>query len=353
MLSIEVLLRIARCLYAIWEAPQRQDHEPEAAYLDCLQREYVALSTASARLVKARQHRLSLILPTLERDLFTHARELGRAAENLLARRQRAGRKLPAIASVVADLRQVEEEFGGLDIHWKQKAISVTTKPITLEGIELGPFAIKLYWERGPEDDVSGCFQIIALEPNPAASDDSVTHPHVKDEYLCAGQAARALCKALEEKRLADAFCIVHSVLTTYNRESPHVALHAWGGQACHDCGERVRTPDVWVCDKCGEEVCPECINRCTSCRTARCANCCTRCAVCKEPVCDECVRCSAHSTRMCCWACTGSCLRCQRLIAKDEIHSPQDCPAYTKIDHTNPTETPDEIKTPPAATAS
>ncbi len=73
------------------------------------------------------------------------------------------------------------------------------------------------------------CFEIIALDPNPASRrQDCLTHPHVKDEVVLRRQRRKSLInKALEDGRLADAFILVRSVLVTYNADSPHVSLDA------------------------------------------------------------------------------------------------------------------------------
>jgi hypothetical protein len=46
-------------------------------------------------------------------------------------------------------------------------------------------------------------FSIIALEPNPAAGRPDVTHPHVIEKRLCAGDAVNPIRTALESGRLA------------------------------------------------------------------------------------------------------------------------------------------------------
>jgi len=48
---------------------------------------------------------------------------------------------------------------------------------------------------------------------------------------LCAGEAKPAVAKALEQGRLADAFCLICGVLRHYKPLSPHISLDAWGGQ--------------------------------------------------------------------------------------------------------------------------
>lgn len=102
-------------------------------------------------------------------------------------------------------------------------------------------------------------FRVIALEPNRAAPNESVTHPHVDDGRLCSGDAAVPLERALNVGRIADAFCLVHGVLSHYNPGSPYVALEEWDGLECTDCGGSMARDEVWRCDGCDLALCSEC----------------------------------------------------------------------------------------------
>jgi hypothetical protein len=337
MLSTRLLYRVAHCVCSPPGPDEQNESGPEAPLFRFVHAGYMALEVARKRLRKARSHGISLILPMLQAEMLARARHLRRQLESLEGDLEATPPKTFSVASVAAELRQLEVEFGSVTVHRRQKAISINTEPITLGDVELGPFAIKLFWERDWEGYHVECFEVIALEPNPASSDECVTHPHVKDKVLCAGNAKPALRKALEQKRLADAFCLVRSVLLTYNPDSPHVSLSEWGGKChCHDCGASVRADDAWICDRCTEDFCSYCIGECKDCHVTRCANCTDRCVVCKEPVCERCLRQSAHSTRMSCCKCLTSCPRCNRLVAKDELDNPQSCP--TRRELTNPT---------------
>jgi len=87
--------------------------------------------------------------------------------------------KLPKLAVIFADLIQIEDEFGELNFDFEAKTISVTTDPITLEDISFGSFEIRLFVDQMSKLYGESPYKIIALEPNPAATDSSVTHPHV------------------------------------------------------------------------------------------------------------------------------------------------------------------------------
>jgi len=51
---------------------------------------------------------------------------------------------LPKLADIYAELIQIEQEFGEIKFDSNEKAISVTTEPIILNNIPLGPFEVKL-----------------------------------------------------------------------------------------------------------------------------------------------------------------------------------------------------------------
>ena len=103
--------------------------------------------------------------------------------------------------------------------------VCADTDPFPLEGVYLGDFSIRLnvdLLEGGRTD--SSVFQVVALDPHPASPSDTTTHP-VRDHYLCAGEASEPIAAALREGRVAEAFLLARSVLTTYNRSSPFIAL--------------------------------------------------------------------------------------------------------------------------------
>ena len=74
-------------------------------------------------------------------------------------------------------------------------------------------------------------YRVVALDPHPAGSDESVTHPHVRDEQLCAGDAAAAIRSALAGGRICDFFLLVRSVL---DRIQPRLAFCPAGQMGRH-----------------------------------------------------------------------------------------------------------------------
>ncbi len=124
---------------------------------------------------------------------------------------------LPDLRTIHAEVIAVFDEFEHVTCDLRARTLSVTTEPIVLEEIELGRFEIRLKYTR---DDPAIAYDVIALDPNPAAADSTVTHPHAQDEELCEGEARTTLRSALAVWRLSDFFLIVRQTLHTYNSET-------------------------------------------------------------------------------------------------------------------------------------
>jgi hypothetical protein len=118
--------------------------------------------------------------------------------------------------------------------------LAVTTEVIELHDVYLGEFEIVLNISQLPRERGSDTFLVRAKDPHPAASNRSVTHPHVNDEQICPGDASAAIRAALCNGRICDAFMMMRSVLLVYNSGSPHVSLDSWGGTSCYECGYTV-----------------------------------------------------------------------------------------------------------------
>jgi len=115
----------------------------------------------------------------------------------------------PLLSELIAELMQLEDEFGQIQIDPKEKSISIVTDPVALEEVSLGSFEIKLFLERISRMHKEIPYRVIATDPNPAGSDSGVTHPHVSGEYLCEGDGHLPIRKALEQGRLCDFYNLV------------------------------------------------------------------------------------------------------------------------------------------------
>ena len=179
---------------------------------------------------------LRLIVPRLTAEFMARLDEVRRQVEQLQIEYAPPSGRAPDLGEWLAEIRQLEAEFGGVEVRWRDAVVRVVTDPVTLRDVALGPFAIEFGWDRVGHISASRCFDMIALESNPAAGRDEVPHPHVQGVELCAGDAAGPLERALADGRLADAFLIVRSVLTTYNPASAYVPLtrEGRGGWSSH-----------------------------------------------------------------------------------------------------------------------
>ncbi|HBG60714.1 MAG: hypothetical protein A2Y10_13060 [Planctomycetes bacterium GWF2_41_51] len=208
----------------------------------------------------------------------------------------------PIVSLIFAELTQIRQEFSDADFNSDKRIISVVTKPVTLEDIYLGPFRIELYIDKLSSLYKESPYYCIALEPNPAANNGEVTHPHVSGETLCEGEGYVAIRAALEQGRMYDFFTIVNNILNTYSPDSPYVALDDWfGGADCYDCGSSISEDDSYYCGFCGRVFCSECSSYCRSCEESCCLGCGGHCPNCEEFICKNCLKvCQECGERYC-----------------------------------------------------
>ncbi len=207
-------------------------------------------------------------------------RELGYAVDSLKSEITSLAGRLPrhttksyvaTVSNIYADLLALDDHFDQLDFDLRGRWISVSTEPITLEGIYLGPFDIQLDLQRIAGD----CpYRIIAQDPHPCESRENVTHPHVMDEHLCEGDSRPAIRQALRQGRFLDFFTLVANGLRSYNSDSPFVGLEIWYGATCADCGVVMDEDDFYTCQKCDAAICNGCECCCSSCDESCCSDC-------------------------------------------------------------------------------
>ena len=269
----------------------------------------------------ARSRGLHLIEPSLEEK----ARFLARSIRISLQDHESAHavtRRSFALRDFYQDLLQLEQEFIIVRVDWEESQLIVETETILLGDVELGHFSIRLNWTQWAQDPTLNCLKVIAEEPNTAELNDEITHPHVREGELCVGDALSSLHKAFEEGRLAEAFLIVHAVLTTYNPKSAYVRLEEWQGIPCYDCGQVTNPEDRSYCDGCQHDYCHECITSCSSCGDSRCLSCLGECSVCHERCCGTCSETSTLSDQMICRSCREVCPGCQGTVGPGDLHA-------------------------------
>ena len=83
-----------------------------------------------------------------------------------------AADSVPLATDIHRDLAALGDEFSCWSCDRANKTLSVTTSPIELAGIYLGPFEIRLNWDRIRGGDAD-TYRVIALDPRPSATDSS------------------------------------------------------------------------------------------------------------------------------------------------------------------------------------
>ena len=223
-----------------------------------------------------------------------------------------AERPVSPASDVYRDILALYDEFEEVEIDLKGHELSVTTDCIVLEDVTLGPFQIRLDWER------MGCssqpYRVVATEPNPPAARDNVTHPHVQDEQLCEGDGRPAIRAALAECRLYDFMLLVSQVLHTYARGSGYVELADWDGTPCEGCGNSLGEDDRYYCNRCEATICGSCSASCQACGDAFCSGCLGNCAACGGEFCSSCMTTCRGCRKQVCDDCceAGVCQRCR-----------------------------------------
>ncbi|MBA4017585.1 MAG: hypothetical protein C0483_10470 [Pirellula sp.] len=222
------------------------------------------------------------------------------------------------------DLTALETEFNEVEVDLRKKQLSVTTDSIELEGVSLGQFVIRLNWSHLGENRP---YEVEAVEPNPAAGDSSVTHPHVHGNALCEGDGKFAIRSALEAGRLLDFFLLVRQILETYNPSSAYVRIKDWEGVSCVDCGCTTDRDESSSCERCESDLCSDCVSNCSDCGRSSCSECRSVCHGCDADYCRRCLNdCDACGDAFCGECLTdGQCDNCRETLEEpDETLEPE-----------------------------
>ena len=274
---------------------------PHAAWQNCVQ---------TVRLLEyARRRRWSASAQELA--FRTHAacsavtHELERIGELL---KPRELPRVPSLRDLYSELVALYDEYDQVRIDRKGSVLAVTTEPIALDGIDLGPFKISLRYSQLPGPR---CYSVVAREPN-ASSSDGYVHPHVLNDQLCEGEGRLPIQRALAEGRLCDFFEIVTRVLETYNAESAYLQMEDWYGVTCSSCGDSTSLDDAYGCSRCGCTLCFDCYERCNRCDETYCSGCVTACPECETVYCRSCLKSCSQCQGDCCDHCRDDDERCR-----------------------------------------
>jgi hypothetical protein len=209
----------------------------------------------------------------------------------------------PTLNDLYEEICHLRREFSEVDLDIKAGVIAAQTDDIELRGVYLGPFRMALHLGRLAQQANSSAFEVTALDSHPAASNEEVTHPHVRDGEVCAGDATVTIASALAEGRLVDAFLALNSVLHTYNPHSPFVSLDQWEGNRCADCGGVF--DETYFCNGCEQDFCDDCARSCD---------------ICDVTYCNGCLEEDPESGHMCCRGCRETCGDCGRIVETDDF---------------------------------
>lgn len=202
-------------------------------------------------------------------------------ARNRLQGNDPGAQPTPHLPSIIAAIESREITIG--EDEFNHPTVEFTTDFITLshgsKTVELGRFAVAYAIK-----SVSGYAE--ALEPNPAAGNEDVTHPHVDSEHICLGDAHEALKRCGLKGELLAVKDLITAVLTTYNPESPYVPIHSWDGEPCAMCGndeEFYSSDQLCTCEYrgCGNRLCEDHIYYCEDVSQYRCGDHSTYCDSC------------------------------------------------------------------------
>src|SRR5262245_4358233 len=148
------------------------------------------------KLERAHSRNFHAAAASLARDLEATLLRLRENFSDIVGGQQaRAGnRSIPPVKELYAEMCGVSDEFETVEYNLRRRLIVVTTDVIELEDVCLGEFEIRLdlndFGKLQP-------YRVVASEPNPAAEDSSITHPHIKDNKLCEGEGRFPIRRAL------------------------------------------------------------------------------------------------------------------------------------------------------------
>ena len=262
---------------------------------------------------------------------------------------------IPSIKDLIEEIKIAKKTFPSLS--YRDGILSIKTHNITLSDgdneIELGDFKICFNLDTRFDSRLDNILEIKALNPNPANGRSGITHPHVDDERLCAGDGDSLIRQALQQGRIEDAFKLVLLVLDNYNEESPYVHLNEWNGEvySCDECGAEDLTEDtIYSCESCDRVLCENCCSSCENCSRSTCAECantcgrcdnisCERCSEnntckdCGETVCINCMETCNSCGKNRCSGCLEECGSCNNKICNDCVISCKNCDTKTCSD--------------------
>jgi len=289
-------------------------HSPSA-----LEAQTAAIQRVTTQLARCARRRWHGAAKRLRRQLSLHFDTLQSQLRYAVDLLHASDREPVTAASILAELLQLDDEFGGVRLLDGGSVLAVTTDDIVLEDVPLGSFELRLDIDRMRRELPEYAISAVALNPHPSVPDDGVAHPHIKREAICLGDAAVPVRHALRDLRLADAFLITRSVLQTYNPDSAYVSLVDWDNLPCSECGGY--SDSLSGCERCGGELCEDCIRSCEACSISLCGGCLNACRACDLSMCRDCLTPCPFCHESVCDACRSDrfCELCEERSHEDQ----------------------------------
>lgn len=275
---VRMALRL-HALYAASRTPQHSDLDHAVGRLlprmRAIQMSWQQFRAAQSRDWHAAERRLQQRLLDQLQDLRMAVEPAISPLRQMLV--QRAGGP-PTVRALYEELAALRYEFDDVAFDFSANTIHVVTDAVTLDDTPLGRFRIVLDLSRLNDRYQQPLYAVrtVAIDPNPAGTEPAVTHPHVRDDVPCLGDACLPVRNALIEGRLLDAFQLIDRVLHTYNDGSAYVQLEDWSGAACEECDRIASSDDLSSCDNCGCRLCEDCCYCCDRCSSTYCRSCLT-----------------------------------------------------------------------------
>jgi hypothetical protein len=194
MRSIHKRLRLAQRIHAAYAERARQSALERQIDWDHLEHRFHLAQQQHQLVEKARERGWHLAARSQQAHLQSVLRAVAESLREAQEKMLLPPPSLPSLNDLLAELQNLDVEFD--DVVLDQKTfLAVQTDSIVLEGIDLGRFSIRFHWVRLAQRDSQSCFDVVALDPNSASSNEDVTHPHVRSQQLCAGDATLPLQK--------------------------------------------------------------------------------------------------------------------------------------------------------------
>ncbi len=167
---------------------------------------------------------------------------------------------------------QLQWEFGQIQVNHSEHWLGVTTPSITLKGVYLGSFAIQLSFERLACSPDYSAFTVVALDPNqPSGDHGEVTHPHVRDATLCAGDATTPIADALFQGRFDRCLQPRQQCSAHLQPAQPLRRVRTMVRGRGEDCGSCQASEELCSCGGCNRQLCESCIRSCERCEVMLC----------------------------------------------------------------------------------